>query len=67
MPKLTTDYPITIVFRARESEAVVKLCWRSAEGLAKQRLWDHTPTNLMIRCGRITYVRRLSLFNRFDR
>jgi hypothetical protein len=30
-------------------EAVVKPYRRSAEGLAKQGSWYHTPTNLMIR------------------
>ena len=49
------------------SEAVVKPCWRSAEGLAKQRSWYHTLTNFMIKWGRINYEHRLSLCNRFNR
>jgi hypothetical protein len=48
-------------------EAVVKPYWRLTEGLAKQRSWDHTPTNLITRCGGINHERRLSLSNRFDR
>jgi hypothetical protein len=47
-------------------EAVVKPCWRLAEGLAMQRSWYHTPTHLITRCGRISHECRLSLSNRFD-
>ena len=48
-------------------QAVVKPCWRLAEGLAMQHSWYHTPTNLITRCGRISHEGRLSLSNRFDR
>jgi hypothetical protein len=52
---------------ADTSEAVVKPCWRLAEGLAMQRSSYHTPTNLITRCGGINRERRLSLSNRCDR
>jgi hypothetical protein len=48
-------------------EAVVKPCWRLAEGLAKQRSWYHTPPHLISRCGGMNHERRLSLSNRCDR